>query len=37
MFFDDQAKLLQLDLEVLIYSLYSPENAPSDLCIFQSL
>ena len=35
--FDVQAKLLQLDWEVLIHSLYSADLAPSDFHLFQSL
>ena len=35
--FDAQAKLLQLDWEVLIHSSYSPDLAPSDFHLLQSL
>ena len=36
-FFADQEKLLQLGWEVLIHPLYSPDTAPSDFHLFQSL
>ena len=35
--FDAQAKLLQLDWEVLIHPPYSPDIAPSDFHLFWSL
>ena len=35
--FDAQAKVLQLDWEVLIHSLYSADLAPSYFHLFQSL
>ena len=35
--FDTQAKLLQLDWEVLIHYSYSPDLAPSDFHLLQSL
>ena len=37
MFFDDQAKLLQLGWEVLIHPPYSPGVAPLDFHLLRSL